>query len=165
MGFPRHGILRQVIISFSRGSSPPRDWTQVSCMQAGRFLITEPQGKPQLNLIFSVIFTSTFLLDMQKHLMVILIWISLKPNDAEQLFTPLLGQLQIFVTCLFKYLSFFLTGLFIFSLIYKISLYILDTTNLSATYIVNIFSQSKNCLFICLTVVFWKSGDFNLGAL
>jgi len=43
-----HGIfqartLEWVAISFSRGSSPPRDWTCVSCL-AGRFFTTEPPG-------------------------------------------------------------------------------------------------------------------------
>ena len=45
-----HGILQArilewVAISFSRGSSRPRDRTQVSCI-AGRFFTTEPAGKP-----------------------------------------------------------------------------------------------------------------------
>ena len=45
-----HGIsqartLEWVVISFSRGSSRLKDWTQVSCM-AGRFFTTEPPGKP-----------------------------------------------------------------------------------------------------------------------
>ena len=37
-------ILEWVALSFSRGSSQPRDWTQVSCT-AGRFLLSEPPGK------------------------------------------------------------------------------------------------------------------------
>ena len=42
-GSPVHGVLQArilewVAISFSRGSSLPRDWTQVSCI-AGRFFI------------------------------------------------------------------------------------------------------------------------------
>ena len=45
-----HGILQArilewVAIPFSRGSSQPRDWTQVSCT-ASRFFTTEPPGKP-----------------------------------------------------------------------------------------------------------------------
>ena len=45
-----HGILQArilewVAMSFSRGSSWPRDQTQVSCT-AGRFFISEPPGKP-----------------------------------------------------------------------------------------------------------------------
>ena len=45
-----HGILQArilewVAIPFSRGSSQPRNWTQVSHI-AGRFLPAEPQGKP-----------------------------------------------------------------------------------------------------------------------
>ena len=37
-------ILGWVAISFSRGSSPPRDWTRVSCI-AQMFLPSEPRGK------------------------------------------------------------------------------------------------------------------------
>ena len=40
MGFSR----QEVVIPFSRGSSRPRDWTQVSCI-VGRFF-TEPPGNP-----------------------------------------------------------------------------------------------------------------------
>ena len=43
MGFPRHEY-----ISFSRGYSRPRDWTQVSCL-AGGFFTTELLGKSSLN--------------------------------------------------------------------------------------------------------------------
>ena len=44
-----HGILQarvleRVAISFSRGSSQPRDWTQVSALQANA-LPSEPPGK------------------------------------------------------------------------------------------------------------------------
>ena len=38
-------LLEWVAISFSRGFSPPRDQTWVSCI-AGRFFTTEPPGKP-----------------------------------------------------------------------------------------------------------------------
>ena len=34
-----HGILQAVVISFSRGSSWPRDWTQVSCIAGRLFTI------------------------------------------------------------------------------------------------------------------------------
>ena len=48
--FPIHGIsqariLGWIIISISRGSSPTRDQTHVSCI-GGRFVTTEPPGKP-----------------------------------------------------------------------------------------------------------------------
>ena len=48
-GFSVHGIsqariLEWVAISSSRGSSPPRDWTYISCL-AGRFFTTEQQGQ------------------------------------------------------------------------------------------------------------------------
>ena len=53
---PVHGIsqariLDGVSISFSRGSSQPRDRTLVSCI-AGRFFTTQPPGKPNFNNIF-----------------------------------------------------------------------------------------------------------------
>ena len=38
-------LLEWVATSFSRGSSPPRDWTHVSCL-VGRFFTAEPPGKP-----------------------------------------------------------------------------------------------------------------------
>ena len=46
-----HGILQArilewVAIPFSRGSSQPRDWTQVFCI-AGRFFTPEIPGKPR----------------------------------------------------------------------------------------------------------------------
>ena len=49
-----HGILQAkilewVVISFSRGSSWPRDWTRVSCL-AGGFFTTEPPRKASLSL-------------------------------------------------------------------------------------------------------------------
>ena len=47
-GISQARILEWVSISFSRGSSEPRDWTCVSCL-AGRSFIIEPQGKSLLN--------------------------------------------------------------------------------------------------------------------
>ena len=46
-------VLQWVAIPFSRGSSQPRDQTQVSCT-AGRFLPSEPPGKPLLILSKSI---------------------------------------------------------------------------------------------------------------
>ena len=51
--FSVHGIfqariLEWVAISFSRGSSRPRDTAHISCL-AGRFFTTEPPGKPLLS--------------------------------------------------------------------------------------------------------------------
>ena len=42
-GFSVHGILEWVTISFSRGSSRPRDWTQSSALEADT-LTSEPPG-------------------------------------------------------------------------------------------------------------------------
>ena len=45
MGFSQARMLERVAISFSRGSSRPRDRTRVSCIEDG-FFTTEPPGKP-----------------------------------------------------------------------------------------------------------------------
>ena len=45
MGILQARIQEQVAISFSRGSSQPRDQACVSCL-AGRFFATESPGKP-----------------------------------------------------------------------------------------------------------------------
>ena len=47
-GISQARILEWVAISFSTGSSQPRDQTHVSCVScsAGRFFTTEPPGKP-----------------------------------------------------------------------------------------------------------------------
>ena len=58
MGFSQARILEWVAISFSRGSSWPRDWTHVSCLGSG-FFTSEPPGKP-LN-IYTHILTSVVL--------------------------------------------------------------------------------------------------------
>ena len=43
-GISQARILEWVAISFSTGSSWPRDWTHISCI-AGRLLTTEQPGK------------------------------------------------------------------------------------------------------------------------
>ena len=55
-GIPQARILELTAVSFSRGSSRPRDWTQVSCLAGiscleGRFFTTEPPGKPTKNVL------------------------------------------------------------------------------------------------------------------
>ena len=56
-GISQARVLEWVAIYFSRGSSQPRDPTQVSCI-AGRFFTAEPPGKPicwyNMSLIFGV---------------------------------------------------------------------------------------------------------------
>ena len=47
-GISQARILEWVAISFSRGSSRPRDTAHISCL-AGRFFTTEPPGKPLLS--------------------------------------------------------------------------------------------------------------------
>ena len=46
MGILQARILEWVAMSSSRGSSPPRDRTQVSHIAGGFFLPSEPPGKP-----------------------------------------------------------------------------------------------------------------------
>ena len=43
-------IVEGIAISFSRGSSQPRDWTCVSCIENG-FFTAEPPGKPIKTLV------------------------------------------------------------------------------------------------------------------
>ena len=50
-GVSQARILERVAISFLRGSSWPRDQTQVSCT-AGRFFTGEPLGKPSVSSLF-----------------------------------------------------------------------------------------------------------------
>ena len=58
-GILQAGILEWVAISFSRGSSHLRDWTQVSCVFyiAGECSTAEPPGKPK-TCVSSVQFSS-----------------------------------------------------------------------------------------------------------
>ena len=46
MGILQAGILEWVAVLSSRGSSQPRDRTQVSCIRSG-FFMSEPPGKPK----------------------------------------------------------------------------------------------------------------------
>ena len=53
-GSSAHGILQArvlewVAISFSRGSSPPRDWTQISCIAGRRFTFWATREAPILS--------------------------------------------------------------------------------------------------------------------
>ena len=54
-GISQARILELVAISFSRGPSPPRDGSHVSCI-TGAFLITEPPGKPVFNFMYYLSF-------------------------------------------------------------------------------------------------------------
>ena len=56
-GISQARVLEWVGISFSRGSSWPSDWTQVSCI-AGGFFTAEPSGKPPHTLGFRLNITS-----------------------------------------------------------------------------------------------------------
>ena len=47
LGILQARILEWIAIPSSRGSSQPRDWTQVSCIAGRFFLLSEPQGKPK----------------------------------------------------------------------------------------------------------------------
>ena len=76
----RGRILEWVAISFSGGSSQPRDQTHVSCL-AGGFFTTEPPGKPRsINLLFSCSVLSD----------------SLQPHGLQQARLPVLHYLPEF---------------------------------------------------------------------
>ena len=55
-GISRARILAWVAVSSSRGSSPPRDQTQISSI-AAKFFITKPPGKPNhmISLVFNLV--------------------------------------------------------------------------------------------------------------
>ena len=61
-------ILQWVAISFSRGSSWPKDWTLVSTLQADS-LPSEPPGKPLLYLIYLKNMTFFFIDIFQSHIL------------------------------------------------------------------------------------------------
>ena len=52
-GISQARVLGWVAISFSRGSSPPRDWTRVSCI-AQMFLPSELRGKHYDSMVSSI---------------------------------------------------------------------------------------------------------------
>ena len=55
-GISQARILEWVAMSSSRGSSPPRDRTQISSI-AAKFFITKPPGKPNhmISLVFNLV--------------------------------------------------------------------------------------------------------------
>ena len=55
IGISQARILELVAISFSRGSSQPRDWTRVSCIDRQIFT-AEPTGKPMITSCISITF-------------------------------------------------------------------------------------------------------------
>jgi len=61
-------ILQWVAISFSRESSQPRDWTQVSCIAGKCFTVCEPPGKSgELNVVPYNIFDKTYHSVIHRH--------------------------------------------------------------------------------------------------
>ena len=73
-------VLEQVAISYSRGSSQPRDQTCVSCI-AGRSFITESTGKPRTQLFLSKSRSLYFItcLKLQSYLELIFVIKSMNP--------------------------------------------------------------------------------------
>ena len=51
-GISQARILEWIAMSYSKGTSRPRDWIYVSCTSslAGNFFTREPPGKPLLNI-------------------------------------------------------------------------------------------------------------------
>jgi len=64
-GIPQARTLEWVAFSFSRGSSQPRDWTQVSCI-AGRFSTSWVTRKALVYVCYIHIYTHTYILSWPK---------------------------------------------------------------------------------------------------
>ena len=78
-------ILKWVAISFSRGSSQPRDWTHIS-HTAGRFFTTEPPGKPgplYQAIILSLLHLLWLWLGMSQISLVERIWLDLVVSGCK----------------------------------------------------------------------------------
>ena len=58
-GISQARILRWVAVSFSRGSSQPRDWILIS-LHYSRFFTTEPPGKPHLTCMVDIILLAQY---------------------------------------------------------------------------------------------------------
>ena len=84
-GISQARILECVAISFSKGSSWPRDWTHVSHM-VGRFFTTEPLGKPK-----TIYLTQANQKPMNPPSKEILKWTITKPSGKGSLIQSFLG--------------------------------------------------------------------------
>ena len=80
-GISQARILEWVAVSFSRGSSWPRDWAHISCI-AGRFFTSRPPGKLILLLLLTDIWMSWALTLRQEDLAFSLRWSLLSPQHA-----------------------------------------------------------------------------------
>ena len=91
-GISQARILECVAISFSKGSSWPRDWTHVSHM-VGRFFTTEPLGKPK-----TIYLTQANQKPMNPPSKEILKWTITKPSGKGK-FDPVFLRLLVFTRC------------------------------------------------------------------
>ena len=72
-GISQARILEWVAMSFSRGSSHPRDQTNISCI-AGRLFITGPPGKHLININFATYYDDFFFIFFLQASLIV-VWI------------------------------------------------------------------------------------------